>query len=505
MSMVRRLFKPKPRIAESTPIKFNELKSRPYYIVASVEVGNTTTKSILTATDLDTGKTQIVNKTVRMTRDVRPPKEGEEVFGRTICGTTLTRESIAELVKDTLLQSHQTAGLSLHADLNFVVRSTGVVAEFDSPDEVGIFIQALAQGCLDAGVPPRLMTPAMSIHNIPDRFKRYTLIDKIVFNGPVASVWPPMGATGVEIVANEMEGELATAGIKQGCKWSDVDFRNPCLTMDFGTTLDGRITSEELPYSHTIGNFCGVAGAVPDAIVRGTGLVDQSTGTALDIFSGKAISPNRKAVEYARQIDEHITIEKVPVGRKKYGYVPLDAAAAQKLGVVLIGCDCGENGSDLPKLSQIGGEIYRREGINTLSAVLDLVSARMARRLVEVALEQGLITERTAIGVTGRAGMSGGKPALILDQIIDLGLYKEGAEKNLVFVDDGLGRGAAVMARCMNSMGTPKNPMGGVRGGRCILRERMAYEAQKNPQAGIPQFSSRQSEVKDYLSMGRKD
>lgn len=500
MNISRRLFKPKPRIAESPPVKLLELRSKPYYIVASVEVGNTTTKSILTATDMDTGKTQIVNKTVRMTRDVRPPKPGEEIFGRTICGTPLTKESIAELVRDTLLESHQAAGLLIERDLNFVVRSTGVVAEFDSPEEVGIFIQALAQGCLDAGVPPRLMTPAMSIYNIPERFRRYSLIEKIVFNGPVASVWPPMGATGVEIVANEMEGELATAGIKQGAKWTDVDFRNPCLAMDFGTTLDGRITSEEIPYARTIGNFCGVAGAIPDAVVRGTGLVDATTGTALDIFKDKNSGVNKKARLYAEEIDLLIKIERVPVGTKRYGYVPLDAAAAQKLGVVLIGCDCGENGSKLNELSEIGGEIYRRDGLKVLSATLDLVSAKIARRLVEVAIEEGLVTKRTAIGVTGRAGISGNKPELILEEIGRLGLYDE-PEKNIVFVDDGLARGAAVMARCMNSMGTPKNPMGGIRGGRCILKERIEYEKNKLPTAGIPQADKR-SMVSDYVAEG---
>ena len=112
--------------------------------------------------------------------------------------------------------------------------STGVVAELDSPDQVGAFIQALARGCLDAGVPPRLMTPAMSIHNILDKFKRLTMIEKVIFMGAVASCFPPQGATGVEVVANEMEGELATAGIKEGSRWTDVDFRNPCLSMDFG-------------------------------------------------------------------------------------------------------------------------------------------------------------------------------------------------------------------------------------------------------------------------------
>jgi hypothetical protein len=43
---------------------------------------------------------------------------------------------------------------------------------------------------------------------------------------------------------------------------------------------------------------------------------------------------------------------------------------------------------------------------------------------------------------------------------------------HLVFCDDGLARGAAVMARCMNSLGNPKNPLGGQRGGKCIMGAR---------------------------------
>jgi len=479
MSITRRLFrsKPKPRIAESPPVNFLDLRRKAYYIVASVEVGNSTTKSILTATNMKYGQTGIVNKTIKMTRDVRPPRPDEEVFGRTLCGTPLTRDSVAELVRDTLLESHRKARLDLKEDLHFVVRSTGVVAGFDSPDEVGIFIQALADGCLTAGVPPRLMTPAMSIQNIIDKFKPYSLMEKIVFNGPVASVFPPKGSTGVEIVANEMEGELATAGIKEGSKWTDVDFRNPCLCLDFGTTLDGRITSDDLPYASTIGNFCGLAGAVPDAVIQGTGLVDPQKGTALDIFEEKKTKIDKNAREYGAMIDEQTIIEKVPIGRTRYGSVPVDPAAAQQIGVVLIGCDVGENGSGLHRLSEIGGEIYRDKGLKTLFGAIDVAAALAAKRMVQVAMDEGLATGKTAIGITGRAGISGNKPALILDEIAKLGLYDE-PEMNVVFVDDGLARGAAVMARCMNSMGTPKHPLGGVRGGRCILKQRMDYESQ---------------------------
>jgi len=484
-------------------VNYLELKTKPYYIVASVEVGNTTTKCILTATDMNTGKTYIVDKTVKMTRDVRLPKPGEEVFAHTINGTQLTKESIAELVRDTLVESHEKARLDIKTDLHFVVRSTGVVAELESPDQVGAFIQALAQGCLMAGVPPRLMTPAMSIHNILDRFRNYTLIEKVIFMGAVASCFPPQGSTGVEVVANEMEGELATAGIKEGSRWTDVDFRNPCLSMDFGTTLDGRVTSEELPYAHTIGNLLGLAGAIPDAVVQGTGLVDKRTGATLDIFDSR-IKPEygKEAQEFASQIDELIKIEKVPQSRNKYGLVPVNPKAAAQNNVVLIGCDAGVNGSDLGKLSEIGSELGRSGNKRTLFGTLDLICARMARRLVEVGLEEGIVTGKTAIGVTGRAGISGNKPSLILEEIDKLKLYDQ-PEKNVVFVDDGLARGAAVMARCMNSMGTPRNPLGGLRSGKCILGQRMAFESRKGS-APVPQAARPDKETQAYFVGGHK-
>src|SRR5512135_850034 len=171
-----RFVKPKPHIVESPPppqiahgpgMQVPEYRTKPYFIVASVEMGNTTTKCILTGTSLETGQSYVINKTVSMSRDVRPPKPGEEVFGQTLDGTELTRESVTELVRDTLIQSHKEAGLSIRDDLDFVVRSTGVVAAMDSPDQVGDFVIALANGCLEAGVPPRKMTPPMSKANLP--------------------------------------------------------------------------------------------------------------------------------------------------------------------------------------------------------------------------------------------------------------------------------------------------------------------------------------------------
>lgn len=472
----------KPRISESPEVRLIDLKAKPFFIVASVEVGNTTTKCILTATNMDTGTTHIINKVVKMTRDVREPKPGEVVFGRTLTGVKLTRDAISELVRNALIESVEKASLDIKTDLHFVVRSTGVVAGFDSPEEVGEFVKALAEGCLIAGVPPKNMTPPMSLSNIPKKFQKYSKLEKVIFDGAVAGVLPPIGSTGVEIVANEMEGELAMAGIKEAAKLTDVDFRNPCISIDFGTTLDGRITSPDLPYAKTIGNFCGYAGAIPDAIIRGSKLVDSKQGTALDVLKDNkspsflTLKLKKKVIlEYATKISELIIIEKVPRNRTRYGSVPVSSEGADEVGVVLIGCDVGENGSDMGKLTLIGMDICKNQGLQVMTAVIDEVMADVVCRLVKVAKDAGLVFEDTTIGITGRAGITGNKPGLILKCLDEMGIAPK-IDERVVFVDDGLARGASVMARCMNSLGSPLHPMGGRHGGKCILGQRMKLQ-----------------------------
>ena len=49
----------------------------------------------------------------------------------------------------------------------------------------------------------------------------------------------------------------------------------------------------------------------------------------------------------------------------------------------------------------------------------------------------------------------------------------------VVFVEDGLALGSAIMARCMNSMGTQKSPIGGCQGQKCILGKRMKLQGSK--------------------------
>lgn len=487
MSFLKKLFGPKPVLARSRYITIEDAKTSPftkktvgsgysmkpdvYYIVASVELGNTTTKCILTATNLNTSRSYLLDKTVKMTRDIRPPKKGEEVFGSTVWGVELTKESVSEMVRDTILESVKRAQVDIEKDLDFVVRSTGVTAGFASPEEVGKLIIALANGCLDAGIPPRKMAPAMSIDNFPQRLKEFTLIEKVIFDGAVVSVIPP---TGKEVVANEMEGELVTAGIKAGAKWTNVDFRNPCVSIDFGTTLAGRIVNNDEPYARTIGNFCGLAGAVSDALIRGTEKVDKRGGAALDLYSRDILKKAdwKKALANAQRAHEFIDIRKVPEDRERFGTVPVNPHAAYDAGTTLIGCDVGTNGDKLDDLTNLGHEIYQNDGIHTLFGTLDYVSALIVKRLIDEAFDENVITPGSALGITGRAGITGRKPEFIMD-------YTKDRFKDCIFVSDALAMGAAIMARCMNSIGTPNVPIGGRQGGPCILGQRRKLQREK--------------------------
>jgi putative methanogenesis marker protein 14 len=483
---------PYPHIVESTPppvvggpgagMNAPEYRVEPYFIVASIEMGNTTTKCVLTGTNMETGLTYIINKTVTMTRDIRMPRDGEEIFAASLVGHSVSREGVQEHIKNVLLRCHKEADLDIKNDLDYVVHSTGLVAAWNSPGEVGDFMAALAQGCIDAGVPPKKLTPPFSKEHLPEKLRKYSLLDHVTFSGMVASVTPPTGLAGDQIIANEMEGELAVAGIKEGAMQSHIDFRNPCIGIDFGTTVDGRITGDVLhdaedPFAKTIGSICGLGGAIPDALAQGTGVIDGKKGSALDLFGDKHViarfthNENNIIKNYDDEIHSLISVGVLPDGCTHVGMVPVDPKVAGEAGVKIIGVDCGDNFSEFPRLNKIGGEIYENHGMATLQEVVDRVCARLALRIIDVAVREDLFLKNTAIGFTGRAAMSGRKPEYIYYGIREMGLY-ENPYDHVVFVDDGLARGASLMARCMSGLGRPKTPVGGVRGGPCILARR---------------------------------
>ncbi|MFX1415460.1 MAG: methanogenesis marker 14 protein [Promethearchaeota archaeon] len=446
---------------------------KPFYTVASVELGNTTTKCILMTTNLQTAEIFLIDKEIRLTRDVRSPKRGETTFGYTLSGTALTQQSVSELVGDVLTTALSRSRVDIERDLHFVVRSTGVTAGFASPEEVGKMVKALAEGCLLAGVPPRKMTASLSPDNLPSDLRSFTWLKKVYFDGAVASSLPPAST---EVVANEMEGELVTAGMKGAAKLTEVDFRNPVMTLDFGTTLAGRVTDDSYPYANTVASFAGLAGAIPDALAKGSGLVDSTTGCVLDLAATPSKLDGAVNEEWLERASSLIRVERVPSNVSRFGTVPVNMKAADESNVILIGVDVGTDGSDLKSLEQLGAEIVRNGGVEALFDTIDHIQAGIVQSLLTVAESEGIVSEETTLGLTGRSITTGSKPQLINEslRLVDGSRWIDSHQ--LLFVEDGLAMGAAVAARCMNSMGTRHNPMGGRKGDKCVMGARMKLQ-----------------------------
>ncbi len=415
------------------------------YVVASLELGNTTIKSILTATDLEKGRTYFLDKTVELTTSIRFPEGGEDVFGWTVKGHPLSRDAVSWAVKKILIRSLTKAKISVR-DLDFVVRSTGVVAGLESPEGVDDIIKALADGCLGAGIPPRKMAGALQKSNLSKPLQKYSFIDYVAFDGAVASV----KCIKTPIVANEMEGELALAGIKEGAKWTPIDFRNPCIGIDFGTTLSGRVTDDKLPYANVVGSYCGLAGAIFDAIAL------PAAETALQL----TVQPDMEIPEsYIEDVMNMITVKRITT-EKKCGTIPINQKGLKETDIVLIGVDVGTNGDKLSCLTELGEELQQEAGASHVMGLIDYVASELVKRIIDKTHEYGLYG---TIGITGRGAITSSKPDMIMEKL---------GEFDVVFVDDGLARGAALLARCLHSLGTPKNPLGGVSGGGCIMKLR---------------------------------
>ena len=62
----------------------------------------------------------------------------------------------------------------------------------------------------------------------------------------------------------------------------------------------------------------------------------------------------------------------------------------------------------------------------------------VVKRLIEEAFEEGVVEEGSVLGVTGRAGITGKKPELILE-------YSKKYFEDVIFISDALAMGSAMM------------------------------------------------------------
>ncbi len=434
----------------------SDLKDQ-FYTVLSVELGNTTIKSIIVTTNVKSNQSYQINKVVNLTRSIRPPLDDEEIFGHTIWDKPLSKEAITEAITKCILDCVKQVNLTVK-DLDFVVRSTGVVAISNLSDEVGLIIKALSDACLDAGILPSQMTAPFSINNIPEHIRKFSFFNTVKFDGSVVSVSPPK-VTGV--LANEMEGDLVTAGIKLASKSSSVDFRNPVISIDMGTTLAGQVIDDSKPYANLLCNFVGLAGGISDVILRGCGVIEQKHSTIdLDNYQNNIQLNDEELHNNTLKLHEHVDIMQVPTNINEFGLVSVHSSNNNDNNTKIIGTKINNQDKLIEKFKQLTDI----NNINQVMIQIDYFYAYYIKRLIDETKKLNLVTKNMTIGITGRAGTTGQKPELINKYLKN--------EFNIIFVQDGLALGALMMARCMNSLGTPVNPIGGSKNGFCIMQQR---------------------------------
>ena len=431
-----------------------------FFTVLSVELGNTTIKSIITTTNVKNNKSFQLVKLVDLTRNIREPIDGEKVFGHTIWGKNLSQDAIKDAICNLIQKSLDEVDLTVD-DLDFVVRSTGVVAVLSSDDELNYIIQALSSACLDVGIKPSQMRAPFSLENIPKHIRKYSFFKNIEFDGSVVGISSSQ-LNGV--VSNEMESELVTAGMKLASKSSSTEFRNPVVSIDMGTTLAGQIVDNSKPYANVVCNYIGLAGGIMDLVLRLCNIINDNHSTIdVDFNQFNAQLNIIKLHDDTVKLHENIEIREVPYDVDEYGCVSVSQRKRINSEVKLIGCSIG----DTEKLV-VDFQNILDENPNIIKEQIDDFYAYLIKRLIDKSLEMNLISPESTLAITGRAGITGNKMKYIEE-------YLSNDFENILLVEDALAQGATMMARCMNSLGSPLSPMGGNKGGMCIMQDRINH------------------------------
>lgn len=443
-------------------IDYNDLGDE-FFTVLSVELGNTTIKSIITSTNIKTNKSYQITKLVRLTRNIRNPYDGEKVFGHTIWDKALSKDAICDEITSIILESLDNVGMSVD-NLDFVVRSTGVVALSKLSDEMGIIIKALSDGCLNAGITPSQMTAPFSLSNMSKHIQKYSFFNNIEFDGTVVGVNSPDGSG---IASNEMEGELVTAGIKLASKASLIEYRNPVISIDMGTTLAGQVVDDKLPYANLLCNYVGLAGGIIDVMLRGSKKIDEKESTIdLELNENNTQLNMDDIHKNTIKIHQYIDIMEVPGDVDEFGLVKVDNTTNSRIKLI------GSRINDEKKLVDTFIQSIKDYDTQHLQLQIDDICAYLIKRIVDKTRQIIKLPDDITLGVTGRAAITGSKEQLIEKYLSD-------SVGDIILVEDALALGAVMMARCMNSLGSPLNPMGGRKKGICVMQQRIKLNKKK--------------------------
>jgi putative methanogenesis marker protein 14 len=230
-----------------------------------------------------------------------------------------------------------------------------------------------------------------------------------------------------------------------------------------GTTLAGQVINDEKPYANLSANYVGLAGGISDILLRGAGIIEEKSST-IDLNNNEkdAKLNDVEVHSITEKLHDFIDIMQVPSDVEQFGLVSVYSSKNIDSNIKIIGSRINDESG----LIETFNDSVDVADYGSVMLQIDDFYAYFIKRLIEKTEELGLITSNMTLGITGRAGITGQKPRLIEE-------YLKDNFNEILFVEDGLALGALMMARCMNSLGTPTNPVGGSKKGFCIMQQRI--------------------------------
>ena len=387
------------------------------FVVLSVDVGNTTIKSCVTATRFSDARMYMVRKDVSYTRYVDGGDDFETVLGRGLSVEGLKKEIKRSATRATFDIGKERVDLA--------VTCSGLTASFHDREKLDRFLQILPRAIDEEGY--RIIGQVQSDQNREELNRYRYRVGKDGIFGGIGSRYP---------TGNYMEGLLASLGIKSVMGEAGfAKFRGGAF-IDMGTTLSGVVLDKE-PVNPAKVNvvYVGLAGGIFDVISQGFFKEEVS---ALD----HGADPE-SVKGWVEDVMGYIDV-KVVKG-ESWGRVPV--FQDQREDEIIVGCDVGKDGSDLERLYELGEELRNEMNVNELYGLFDEVASEIVTELVRIPYEEGLLETDSFVGVTGRAGITGDKPHIISEK-----LDRENLGEDYLFVEDGLPLGANTMARCYHEL-----------------------------------------------------
>lgn len=379
-----------------------------HLVVGLIDLEGSVARFTLLAGNKRTGKSYFLGEAVSPTEDLLGRAGGGAEF-ETITGVQFTRDSLERVIAQ--LSSQGLADADIGAERVDYIFCTSDAADREGPYKGDGLLQAMKNSCKSA-FGKECLSP--------------TLHSETVYS---------------ELAANANRAVLVARGMRREIE-SQYWPLESTIYIDLSTSLSGLSTTDGSPSSMN-SILTGLGGRIFGALAKGYENKNETISASPNSTKNSGRIYEGEAEDLAAKSSELIEVGRIPAGRSRVGMVPVDVNKSYDLNVKMIGCDVGENGSDLYRLTQLGRRAASY-GLATLRSMIDKVCARLIGKLTNAVDEEELLGKNTTLAISGHETVKEDRRKLIIEFLKKMGL-KRVADRT-VFIKDAAPQGAVETA-----------------------------------------------------------